>query len=227
MPIRPIPLVTQEYYHLFNRGVAKLPIFHKPNHYRQFLRTARYYSFMHHPLKYSKFRSRNQQEQIAYLLKQRESQKFVTCIAYCLMSNHYHFLARQEVEGGISSWLGLVSNSYTRYLNTLTNRVGPLFQGPFKAVHIQDDSQLIHLSRYIHRNPLEAGLVDSGELVGYQWSSLRQYTHHAYDKGDFEVEPEIVMEQFKGSDDYQNYLDDSSDYADGVLAHKHALIDAE
>lgn len=99
------------------------------------------------------------------------------------------------------------SNSYTKYFNTKYQRVGPLLQGIFKAVHVESDEQLIHLSRYIHLNPVSGFIVRPEELASYQWSSYPGYLKNL-DEG-----AKAVMDFFKSPKDYQKFVLDQVDYA--------------
>ncbi len=92
--------------------------------------------------------------------------------AYCLMTNHVH-LAIQVEEIPLSRIMQNVSFRYTRYINRLKKQSGHLFQGRFKALLIDADSYLLELVRYIHNNPVSAGMVDKAE--SYPWSSHSTY----------------------------------------------------
>jgi putative transposase len=92
--------------------------------------------------------------------------------AFCLMDNHYHLIIHTP-RGNISHAIRHVNSKYAQYINLVLNRDGPLFKGRFKAILICADDYLIRLSRYIHRNPLEAGIVK--KLENYQWSSYQDY----------------------------------------------------
>jgi len=85
----------------------------------------------------------------------------VTLVAYCLMPNHYHMLARQEMGGSISRFLQTTFNSYVQYFNTLERHSGTLFQGPAKSKLIVSDAHLMRSLAYIHTNPVRASLVRS------------------------------------------------------------------
>ena len=93
--------------------------------------------------------------------------------AYCLMPNHFHILLQQLQDNGISTFVRKLLNSYTRYFNTKNERIGPLFQGQFKAVRVESDEQLLHLTRYIHLNPLVGYVVK--DLRNFEWSSYLDY----------------------------------------------------
>lgn len=86
-------------------------------------------------------------------------------ISYCLMPNHFHLLVKQVIDHGIVKCLNNFSNSYTRYFNIRHDRVGPLFQGRFKAVRIETDEQLLQVSRYIHLNPVASSLIEETKVV--------------------------------------------------------------
>jgi putative transposase len=89
------------------------------------------------------------------------------------MPTHVHFVLKQLSENGISIFIGNLLNSYTRYFNTKHKRKGPLWEGRFKSVLVREQGQLLHLTRYVHLNPVTAGLVDKPE----EWaaSSYREY----------------------------------------------------
>jgi putative transposase len=96
--------------------------------------------------------------------------------AYVLMGNHYHLLlhTRKPNLSKAMQWLG---TSYTRRFNVRNMQSGHLFQGRFKSIIVENDSYLMRLSCYIHRNPLRAGIVK--RLADYKWSS---YLYYAYKK---------------------------------------------
>ncbi|KKQ34050.1 MAG: hypothetical protein US51_C0054G0003 [Microgenomates group bacterium GW2011_GWA2_37_6] len=138
------------------------------------------------------------------------------------MPNHFHILVQQITNGGISKFLKLITDSYTRYFNTKSERVGPLFQGAFKAVRIENDDQLIHVSRYIHLNPLVSYVVREKDFLEYPWSSLRNYI-----SGDFQfVNPEIVLANFKSPQDYLRFVMDQKDYGKELEKIKHLTLEA-
>jgi putative transposase len=92
---------------------------------------------------------------------------------YCLMTNHYHLLL-ETPSGNLSQIMQHVNGAYTTYCNTKRKRAGHLFQGRYKAILVDADTYAKELSRYIHLNPVRAGIVKMP--VEYQWSSYRSYT---------------------------------------------------
>ena len=108
-----------------------------------------------------------------YLLLQEGIERFRYRIhAFCLMSNHVH-LAIQVGDIPLSRIMQNLSFRYTRWINWRQNRSGHLFQGRYKAVLVDADAYLLELTRYIHLNPVRAGIVKEPEE--YPWSGHRAY----------------------------------------------------
>lgn len=92
--------------------------------------------------------------------------------AYCLMDNHYHLLVRTP-DGNLQRIMRHINGLYTQYFNRTQGRDGALFRGRYKAILVDAQSYWERLSRYVHRNPIEAGLIDN--LEDYPWSSYPAY----------------------------------------------------
>ena len=92
--------------------------------------------------------------------------------AYCLMGNHYHLLVRTP-QGNLQRIMRHLNGVYTQFFNRQQGRDGALFRGRYKAILVEADAYWLQLSRYLHRNPLEARLVTN--LADYAWSSYRAY----------------------------------------------------
>lgn len=90
----------------------------------------------------------------------------VTIAAYCLMPTHFHLAVRQESSQGISKHMERALHSYSKFFNTKYGRKGPVWEGKFKNVLVETDEQLLYLTRYIHLNPVKAGLVQKPD----QWT---------------------------------------------------------
>ena len=213
MPSRTVPFVNDEYYHIFNRGVAKMPIFNNAFDYKHFINTFLYYQVDGPKPRFSFFR-----KQPTTL---ENNVKIVDIICYCLMPNHFHFLLRQKKENGITEFVSKISNSYTKYFNVKNNRVGPLLQGEFKSVYVESNEQLLHLSRYIHLNPLIGYVVK--ELDSYRWSSYHEYL--GLKEGI--CSKDEVIGQFKSTKDYERFVLDQVDYARKLDFIEHQLLDPE
>src|SRR5512146_203784 len=126
-------LIWQEgmYYHLYNRGARQVTIFRQPTNY---LFT------------------------IAKLKKYSQANG-IRVIAYCLMPNHYHLLVRQDGDVPAGSLPQSVFNSYSKAYNKMYSHSGTFFEGRFRGKVIQSSRHLLHLCRYIHGNPVRAGMV--------------------------------------------------------------------
>ena len=90
--------------------------------------------------------------------------------AYCLMPNHVH-LAVEQGQEPLSAFMHALQSSYTQYFNRRYGRVGHLFQGRYKSFLVDCDRYFLTLLRYIHENPIKAGIVHEAHV--YRWSSDR------------------------------------------------------
>lgn len=212
MPIRTIPLVNGQFYHIYNRGVEKRRVFENRRCYTRFLQAIKYYQLTGPKPKFSNSFNNT-------FFHPDPDKKIVDVISYCLMPNHFHLLIKQMTEGGISEFVSKLINSYTKFYNVKYNRVGPLFQGQFKAVLIESDEQFIHVSRYIHLNPIASFLVN--DLDDYEWSSYREYTDNS--KGI--CAKEEILGFFKDPKSYKKFCLDQIEYAQTLELIKHQLID--
>ena len=210
------PLVNDQYYHIFNRGTEKRKIFTQSRDYNRFLQTFFYYQFTNLKKSFSKL-TKSELE----LFKPFGDEKQVEIICYVLMPNHFHFIIKQLKEGGISSFISKFCNSYSKYFNTKYSRVGPLFQARFKAVLIDTDEQLIHVSRYIHLNPIVSGLTKN--LADYRWSSYHEYLTGK----NLICSIHEVLNLFSSLNDYKNFTEAQIDYGTTLEILKHKTIDID
>lgn len=178
------------YYHVYNRGVEKRKVFLDDEDYAVFLNLIK--------------RSLNERPEMDD--KGREYDwlaKDVELTAFCLMPNHFHLLLYQIEMLGITRLLRSVCSAYTTYFNKKYDRVGPLFQGVFKAVSVNNDAYILHIARYIHRNP--------SKYMQWEWSSLSYWLdkkHAAW------VNPQRLNTMVPGQ--YIEYISDEVDYRAGV-----------
>lgn len=208
--------VTDEYYHVFNRGVAKQQIFHDEHDHLRFLQTLSFYRESKPETKLSLIAP----ERMQTILAEEPVSPLVEILAYCLMPNHFHLLLKQNTDGGISFFLQQLQNSYGRFYNTKRHRVGTIFQGPFKAVAVTTNEQLLHLSRYIHLNPVVARLEK--QVGEYPWSSLPYYRAG---KSDRVCNPTMILQMSGGSARYDEFVADYADYAISLHDYKDLLLD--
>lgn len=225
MPYRKVILAQDQIYHIYNRGVAKLPIFYNRRDYLRFLSLIGYYRFTNAPISYSRFIKLAKEDRDKILQDLRKENKLlVELFVFCLMPNHYHFLVKQLTEKGISTFMSNLQNSYAKYLNIKNNRVGPLFQSMFKAVRIENDKQLMHTSRYIHLNPSTGYLVKPENLLDYSWSSLETYLKDGLEDNNF-VQTKFILDFFKNKLDYHRFILDQADYQRELANLKHIILE--
>ena len=210
MPRRVIPFLPDQYYHFYNRGNNRQPVFFEHENYLFFLR--RFKRFV-----------------IGY----------VDVIAYCLMPTHYHILVRvkqfiekisevletseistprQEASKQVSLAMQKFGISYTKAINKRFGRVGALFQGQFQGKPVQSYEHLLNLCVYIHTNPVKDGLValpENWEYSNYlEWMGLREGTlvNHEFIAENFGTPEEYkqkITEYIKTRylpDDFQKYI---------------------
>src|SRR3989344_4688823 len=150
--------VADGLYHVYNRGVNKGDIFFDEKDYRVFLSyvatalTAKDEKKLK-TIIFEESRSYKERREATQLLRLKNFIGKIDLLAYCLMPNHFHFLLKQQGEDDMSAFVQALMTRFTMYENRRHKRVGRVFQGPYKAVLITDDAQLLHVSRYIHRNP--------------------------------------------------------------------------
>lgn len=133
----------------------------------------------------------------------KEGNFFSTIVlhSYVLMPNHFHFLLQQKKEDSTTRFMRRITNAYTRYFNEKYSRVGPLFQGVFKAAPIASDEYFLYLSRYIHRNP--AIFPEYSEnLQDYLWSSYRVYL--GIQRSSY-VQQDYILQSFSNTNSLLNY----------------------
>ncbi len=203
---------TGKFYHIYNRGVEKRVIF---------LKDADYFRFIHclYELNDSKAvvnLSRNVGVTISNNREKRDLLVDVVC--YCLMPNHFHLILKQHQDGGVTKFMQKLGISYAMYFNQKYERVGSLFQGRFKAVLIENDDYLMHLSRYIHLNPVKRIEEDWQErgikswtkvkkfLESYRWSSYQDYIG-------IKNFPSVIFQKpiwwyFKNSKEYREFIEE-------------------
>ena len=218
---RKIVFANEFYYHIFNRGIDRKDVFTDKREFLRAIETLKYYRFSSLKIKLSRFLKLTEEDQRTYFNQITNQNKLVEIIAYCLMPNHFHFLIKQLRDSGISKFLANLQNSYTKYFNTKHERVGPLFQGLFKAVLVETNEQLIHLSRYIHLNPSSSAIVKIDQLENYPWSSLPEYLNNK----SLISNTNEVLGFFKNVKSYRDFVFDHALYAKELDKIKHLAME--
>ena len=169
------PFLKNHFYHIFNRGCNKEKIFFRPENY-------------------------------TYLLQKMEDtcEKYgANIIAYCLMPNHYHFLAQQTGDKPLSNWLQTIFNGYAQAVNKQQGRSGTLFEGRAEHKMIKDERYLIQVALYIHYNPVDAGLVKSPEDWVYS-----NYLEWIEKRNGSLVDRQLIKNYFQSPGEYADLMNE-------------------
>ena len=215
--LRKDPFITDEYYHIYNRGIDKRVIFKANRDYERFMMLL-YLANSDDSFRLDNILDKQNRSFIKILLLDKGN-RIVSIGAWCMMTNHFHLLIRQEVDGGITKFMKKLGTGYSMYFNIRYERKGALFGGLFKSKLIGvDDNYLRHLFGYIHINPLEIRFPDwenkikkpsadmATFLKSYRYSSYRDYT------GEDRIErrllnPENFPDYFKDSKSFQDFVE--------------------
>ncbi len=174
-----------QYYHVYNRGVHKSPIFFSAENYHYCIS----------------------------LLKKYNQKYSVDIVAYCLMPNHYHLLLRQNEGGSIARFLQTTFNAYTQAINKQQCFHGTLFESRVQSIHVNTEKYLFRLVCYIHCNPVIAGMVSLPEEWEYsdyhKWAGLQERASLGKErfeaKGDYVTIVKAYLEE-RNDLKYEKYL---------------------
>ncbi len=189
-------------HHVINKSIAEFVIFNGANEYMRMLSAIRYYQIEKQQMSLSRIimaRKSKKTSVNTQLIVSDKNRNLVDIIAYCIMPTHLHLILNGLKDMGISIFMNNVLNSYTRYFNIKHHRKGPLWEGPSKKVEIKSDDQFLHITRYVHLNPVTAYLVDKPE--DWPYSSYGEYISEINEKNRtcnykalLDVEPNLYKE---------------------------------
>jgi putative transposase len=171
--------ITGEIYHVYNRGVEKRAVFSETSDYLRMVDDIYKLNDKNNVINPHYCQKRNP----ARLEESVEREILVEMLAFVLMPNHYHLVLRQVEENGIVKFMQKLGTGYTNYFNKKNERVGPLFQGSFKATRVATDDYLQNLLGYVHTNPVtlahnyrsSTSIIIMDFLEKYRWSSFLDY----------------------------------------------------
>lgn len=209
-----------EYYHIYNRGTRKQPLFLDKGDWQRFLFGILYLQSPDTFKNIARIAARYSPE-LGFPVSSEETEvilkeRFVELVAFSLMPNHFHLLVRETEEGGIANYMHRLSHGYAKYFNLKHEQSGHVFQGPYQAVRVKDDRHLLYLSAYIHKNPRELPNWKGREFE-YPWSSLQDFT--AANRWGGLIVPDIITGQFEQTK--------QSNYADFVKTSTAKLLEEE
>lgn len=203
--------IRDGYYHVYNRGVEKRIIFQDDQDYKVFLTYLK--EALSPPPDPSTLKKEFSLRRQSFKGIPRQPKNYlgeIELLAFCLMPNHFHLLIKQKSNNSMEKFARSLLTRYSKYFNKRYERVGPLFQGRYKAVLVREDPHLLHLSRYIHLNPSEY----TNDLEG-AYSSYSQYLGKT--KAEW-VKPETILSFFDQAT--KDFLKETNTYKDFVEKFK-------
>lgn len=219
-------------YHIYNRGVEKRKIFLDEQDYKVFISYLKIYlspkeESINNLLNNSDNNFKNKNKTISEIYTLNNFFNKIDLISYVLMPNHFHLELKQKNKKEIEFFMRSLITKYSKYFNKKYERVGPLFQGRYKAVLIQNTEYLLHLSRYIHQNPRE--LIDKDQqLESYPWSSYPTYfkkINISWLKTDF-ISNNFLENGIFSVNLYKNFVENNNDHIEEeVEAFKGLILD--
>lgn len=196
--MRTIPMVSDCFYHVYNRGVDKRHIFLSDADRRRYLRGCILFNDQ-------MVIPRKPELVIDGSHPHRAQEPLVSIVAYALMDNHVHFVLKQVAEDGVAKFMQRLGTGYTKYFNRKYERTGSLFESTYKAVLIEDETQFLHATRYVHLNPLdlyEPGGNEQDVIMHYRWSSFPHYIGKASDP----IIDDVELKSRFSPEEYQNFV---------------------
>ncbi|MFA6532433.1 MAG: transposase [Patescibacteria group bacterium] len=193
-----------EIWHIFNKSIANFGIFSDLNNSYRFINTFSYYNNKSTLESFSKFLGKNSKYKNEKIIYPKDN-SLCKILSYCIMPDHYHFLLKVLEDSSLSQFINNVENSFTRYFNIKFDRKGPLWQSAFKSVEIGSNTQLLHVSRYIHLNPTTSQLVDKPE--DWIFSSYKDFITDKNLLNDFTKEISI-----DDVGDYKQFIENNIEY---------------
>lgn len=210
---------TDAMYHVYNRGVERRSIFLDERDYAVFL------SFLKYALLSNAERSANDavdpsliSDAVQFNLRRLGLEGRLDLVSYCLMPNHFHLLFYQHDKDAITALMRSVATGYVMYFNRRYEREGRLFQGTYKAVHVDTEAYWTHISRYVHLNPIDIGR----DFKTYEYSSYKYYE----DKADADWVKPLMGMSGMDSERYRKFCEEWIPYRQQLAEIKKFVADS-
>ncbi len=210
-----------EFYHIYNRGNDKRDIFLNEEDRKRFIKLL----FFCNSIKPVNIREVPKGQSFG---EANKGETLTDIGVYCLMPNHFHILAKERVKNGISVFMKKLSTGYSMYFNKKNERTGKLFEGAFKAVHVDSDEYLKYLFAYIHLNPIklidsewkEKGISDEegakDNLNNYKYSSYLDYIGQNREESML-LDKSAFPEYFADFKEFNNFISEWLNFQDETL----------
>ncbi len=213
-----------EYYHIYNRGIDGRVVFESDSDYRQFERMMELYLIGPQHDELSRFKLPKPSERLH--MEEMCLKEEVQLYAYCLMPNHFHLLLKQESGNGIVKFMRRLMTGYVMRFNKAHGRSGPLFETTYRAVSVSGEEALLHMTRFIHRNPVTRIVKRFGPVETVSGVKAEDYSYSSYSHY-IDVKPTNwvnIVEVVKDPQLYRKFTEDPRINSAGIL--KNLTIEA-
>lgn len=206
---------NQELYHIYNRGVDKRIVFLDQEDILRFFQSMNEFNSINPigSIYENSFRNQLGNRTPKLITESTNTEKLVEFIAYCLNPNHYHFIVKQISDNGVSKFMQKLGTGYSNFFNEKYDRSGSLFQGKFKARHINSNEYLLHLSAYVNLNDKVHKLSNNNQLGSptpkliVSKTSWDEYVT-SFNDTTF-CKKDMVLKQFTDGLDYKRFAENS------------------
>ncbi|MBI3888536.1 transposase [Candidatus Nomurabacteria bacterium] len=195
-------IITGEYYHIYNRGVDKRDVFKNKADLLRFVESINEFNQVETIGSIRDIR-KNKTEPKA--LTKFSSEPLVAFVAYCLNPNHFHFVLKQLVDGGIAKFMQKLQGGYTYYFNVKNSRTGALFQGTFKSHHISSENYFNKIIGYVNKNYQVHNIPKN--KADFVFASDTEYENNNFQIISKE-EGERILGIFGGNKDFKKHCDE-------------------
>jgi len=234
--LRQVPLISEETYHIYNRGAGKQRIYTTSRDYERFMGLL-YLANGEQPIIYRNLWEKHQGPSLVEIFDlSKESvrtQRLVDVLAYALMPNHFHLVLKQKKDEGITKFMRKLATGYSMYFNTKYEHSGVLFQGRFKSSHINSESYFRYIFSYVHLNPLDlvepdwkGGIIRNEKTARKFLADYRYGSHFDYCVGE---RPERAILAYDDAPDFlkeQNDIEEMlSDFSRNRILHTDHDVD--
>lgn len=223
MPKRKEVIVPGEIYHVYNKSAGSENIFSSTYDVNQALRRIRYFKFLRR-MKYVDFVGTKENFEVKLLAHDsfEHDKPLIEIYSHSIMPNHYHFVLKELISNGLTSFISNFQKSFARLYNAKNNRIGVAFQGRFKVKHIVSTEQLIHVVRYVHLNPVTAHMFEFSKLSGSERTSYKEYLNLQENKI---TDTEFILKQFSNIKSFIDFHKNQVDYQRKLASIKKILLD--
>ena len=211
MSVKRNPLITGQYYHVYNRGVDKRDIFMDKDDIYRFVESIKEFNReekINSLANLRKLKTKNNLTSQIGVKPLSGENELVEIVAYCLNPNHFHFILKQISDGGISLFMKKILGGYTSYFNIKNSRSGSLFQGTFKSQIITNENYFNKLLGYVNKNYLIHSIPENKKNLIFSGD-------FEYENDKFNIisknEGERILDVFNGSKRFEKHCNEIID----------------